>query len=125
MRGPYSDMKGPALPQRLRHRIDVQELVTVQDSDTGAVTEAWASILQSDEPLIPAAIYPLSGREYVAAEAIQAQVNTRITIRYRADVIPSMRVLHESVTYNIKAVLPDPTLRRHITLMCESGVNAG
>jgi SPP1 family predicted phage head-tail adaptor len=118
-------MKAVELPQRLRHRIDVQELITIQDSDTGAITEAWASILQSDEPLIPAAIYPLSGREYVAAEAIQAQVNTRITIRYRADIIPSMRVLHEAVTYNIRAVLPDPTLRRHINLMCESGVNAG
>jgi hypothetical protein len=33
--------------------------------------------------------------------------------------------LHDGLAYNIKAVLPDPTLRRYLTLMCESGVNDG
>ena len=36
-----------------------------------------------------------------------------------------MRVTHDGKAYNIRAVLPDPTLRRHLTLMCESGVNHG
>jgi len=31
-----------------------------------------------------------------------------------------MRITHDGNTYNIKAVLPDPTARRHLTLMCES-----
>lgn len=118
-------MKLAELPQRLRHRIDIQELITTQDSDTGAVTEAWASILSSDEPLIPAAVYPLSGREFVAAEAIQARVSTRITMRYRPGILPTMRVTHGADTYNIRAVLPDPTLRRHINLMCDSGTDNG
>jgi head-tail adaptor len=33
-----------------------------------------------------------------------------------------MRVNHDGTLYNIRAVLPDPTLKRHITLMCETGI---
>lgn len=110
---------------RLRHRIDVQEFTVSTDSESGAVSEAWQSILATDEPLIAAEIMPMSGKEFVAARSIQAGVNTKITIRYRSDVIPAMRAVHDGLIYNIRAVLPDPTLRRHMTLMVESGVNDG
>lgn len=110
---------------RLRHRVDIQNFTTVQDSETGAVEDTWVSLLSSDDPLIPAEIMPMSGREFIAAQSIQAGVNTKITIRWREDVQPRMRVEHLGTFYNILAVLPDPTLRRHITLMCSSGVNDG
>lgn len=113
------------LAPRLRHRVDIQDFTSVQDSETGAVTDAWVSLLSSEDQPIPAEIYPLSGREFVAAQAVQAGVTTKITIRYRSDVAARMRVVHGSDVYNIKAVLPDPTLRRHLTLMCEVGVNEG
>lgn len=108
----------------LRHRVDIEAFGVTLDSE-GAQVEDWTSILGSDEPLLPAEIVPLSGREFVAAQAVQAGVTTRITIRWRADVKPAMRVVHDADVYNIKAVLPDPTLRRHLTLMCETGVNDG
>lgn len=110
---------------RLRHRVDIQNVTFTQDPVTGDMADGWATIRANDEPLIPAEIMLMSGREFVAAQAIQAGVNTKITIRWRDDVKPIMRVIHEGVTYNIKAVLPDPTLRRHITLMCEGGINLG
>ncbi len=114
------------LTQRLRHRIDIQALTVTQDEDTGAQAEDWQTIRDSNEPdLIPAAIEPLSGREFIAAQAVQAGVNTRITLRWRAGLEPSMRVVHEGDLYNIRAILPDPTLRRHVNLMCERGVNNG
>lgn len=108
----------------LRHRVDIEEFGVALDSE-GAQVEEWNSILSSDEPLLPAEIVPLSGREFVAAQAVQAGVTTRITIRWRSDVKPSMRVVHDGGIYNIRAVLPDPTLRVHLTLMCETGVNEG
>lgn len=117
------------LAQQLRHRIDIEALtVAIQDNDdeAGEQVEAWQSIRGSTEPeLIPAAIAPLSGREFLAAAAIQAGCDTRITIRHRAGVIPSMRVVHAGTVYDIKAVLPDGSLRRHLTLMCWSGPNEG
>jgi SPP1 family predicted phage head-tail adaptor len=107
----------------LRHRVTIEALVTTIDENTGAQSEAWVVF----GPLagIWAEIVPLSGREFLAAAAQQAGVNTRITIRHREGIEPSMRVLHGEDVYNVKAVLPDPTLRRHVTLMCERGVNQG
>lgn len=106
---------------RLRHRVDIQNFASVQDSNTGAVTDTWTDVFES----IAAEIMPMSGREFVAAQSIQAGVNTKITIRYVDGVQPRMRVVHGSNIYNIRAVLPDPTLKRHLTLMAEVGVNEG
>jgi SPP1 family predicted phage head-tail adaptor len=110
---------------RLRQRVDIEEFDISQDDDTGAITEAWVSIRASDEDLMAAEVWPMSGREFIAAASIQAGVNTKITIRYRSDVRPKMRVVHGTDYYNIKAVLPDPKFRSHLTLMCETGVNEG
>ena len=108
-----------SLAHRLRHRVTIEQLATTRD-EFGGVVEAWGTVA-----IVPAEVWPLSGREFVAAQAEQAGVTTRITIRYQAGIEPAMRVTHDGKTYNIKAVLPDPTLRRHLTLMCESGVNHG
>lgn len=108
----------------LRHRIDIQRKVIEIDSD-GIRREEWETIRQPDEALIPAAIVPLSGREFVAAQAVQAGVTTRINVRVRPGIKPAMRIVHGDEIYNIRAVLPDPTLRRHLTIMAEMGVNDG
>lgn len=114
------------LAPRLRHRVDIYALVVDHSADNGAITEDWATIRTSDEPdLIPAEIVPLSGREFIAAASVQAGVTHRITVRWRPDMKPSMRVVHEGEFFNIRAILPDPTLRRHLSLMCEVGVNEG
>lgn len=109
------------LAPRLRHRVTIQNFVSTQDGTTGAVTDTWKNVSTD----VPAEIWPMSGREFVAAQSIQAGVTTKITIRYVDGVEPRMRVVHGSDIYNIKAVLPDPSLRRHLTLMCEVGINAG
>lgn len=106
---------------RLRHRVDIQNFATTQDSNTGAVVDAWTDF----DTDVPAEIMPMSGREFLAAQSIQAGVNTKIVIRYQDGVLPRMRVVHGSTIYNIQAVLPDPSLKRHLTLMCEAGVNNG
>ena len=108
-----------SIAHRLRRRITI-ELKTAGADAWGQPVETWETV-----SIVPAEVWPLSGREFVAAQAEQAGVTTRITIRYQAGIEPAMRVTHDGKTYNIKAVLPDPTLRRHITLMCESGVNNG
>ena len=108
-----------SLAHRLRHRVTIEQKTAGADA-WGQPVETWETVA-----IVPAEVWPLSGREFVAAQAEQAGVTTRITIRYQAGIEPAMRVTHDGKTYNIKAVLPDPTLRRHITLMCESGVNNG
>lgn len=107
-------------PGRLRHRGDIERPATVQDPVTLALRDTWATFATG----VPAEVVPLSGREFIAAQAEQAGVTTRITIRYLVGVLPEMRFRHLGVAYNIKAVLPDPTFRKHLTLMCEAGVPA-
>lgn len=119
-----------ALAHRLRHRVDVQHRVESVDPVSGARSHAWQTIRGAAEPLLPAEIVPLSGREFVAAQSVQAGVTTRITMRQHAAMPHAaadavMRVVHGAEVYNIRAVLPDSSLMRHVTLMCEAGVNAG
>ncbi len=108
-----------SIAHRLRHRVTIEQRTQTRD-EWGGVVESWDTVT-----IVPAEVYPLSGREFVAAQATQADVTTKITIRYQAGIEPAMRVTHDGSIYNIRAVLPDPTLRRHLTLMCETGVNNG
>ena len=103
-----------SLAHRLRHRVTIEQKTAGADA-WGQPVETWETVA-----IVPAEVWPLSGREYIAAQAEQAGVTTKITIRYQAGIEPAMRITHDGKTYNIKAVLPDPTARRHLTLMCES-----
>lgn len=109
------------LTPRLRHRITLQSQVLTQDAVTGEALVAWTNFV-ADEP---AEVVPLSGREFIQSGANQAAVDTRMTIRWRSGVVPTMRAVFDSQNYQIKAVLPDPTNRRWLTLMVERGVNDG
>jgi SPP1 family predicted phage head-tail adaptor len=106
------------LAPKLRHRIDIQQYVEVQDSD-GARDHTWVTVHND----LPAEIAPLSGRQFIAAAQQQEPVTTRITVRYQSDITELMRVVHGADVYNIRAVLPDPSLRRWLTLMCQKGVS--
>lgn len=107
---------------RLRHRVSIEALVIGLDTD-GATEEQWVDQFGK---LLPAEIVALSGRELIAAQAVQSRVATRIRMRWREGIEPSMRVVHRGLAYNVEAVLPDPDSgRRWITLNCSSGVNAG
>lgn len=98
----------------LRHRIILQRNAAVQDQTTGELVPLWI-----DVATVWAQIVPLSGREFIAAQATQAGVTARIVIRAR-DVDPAMRVVHGADIYNIHAVLPDPVSgREYVTLMAE------
>lgn len=107
---------------RLRHRVRVEDLVTVLDSN-GASEEDWADVFGR---LLPAEIKPLSGNELLAAAATQSKVTTRIVMRYRAQARARMRVVHRETLYNIEAVVPDPESGfTWMTLHCSTGVSEG
>lgn len=106
---------------RLRHRVTIEAQQHAQDPTTGEITVTWQPHLSS----VPAEIVPLSGREFLSAQAGQAEITARATIRWVSGIEPTMRVVHEGRNFNIRAVLPDPTFRKHITLMLAEGVNDG
>ena len=109
---------------KLRHRIAIQEYQFIeQDPSTGEEKRDWASIHECW-----AAIEPVSAREFVAAQAAQSKVTTRITIRYADDIDASMRVVHvkrgKQKVYNIEGILADKDSGlEYLTLVCSEGVS--
>jgi SPP1 family predicted phage head-tail adaptor len=104
---------------KLRHQVALQTRTETQDDDTGVITQGWA-----DLATVWARVEPLSAREFIASQATQAKVTARVTIRYRDDVVPTMRLVHRGQTYNIEGVLPDKDSGlEYLTLACSSADN--
>jgi SPP1 family predicted phage head-tail adaptor len=106
---------------KLRHHVSLQKPVKTQNPSTGAVVNSWQETAK-----LWAEVAPLSAREFVAAQATQSEVTTRITIRFRSDVTPKHRIVYAGKIYNIEGVLADDKSGRdYLTLPCSEGVNDG
>jgi len=111
---------------RLRHRITIQRPKITQDPATGQTTTRWLDVASD----VPAAIEPLSVREFIASQQMQSEISTRIVIRYREGLTAQMRILHvkRGVTqvYNPQGWLADPESGvEYLTAPCSLGVNSG
>jgi SPP1 family predicted phage head-tail adaptor len=116
------------LAQRLRHRVEIQEKVEGQDSETGDLSHSWATVyLDPNTPLdaVPAEVLTGPGREFNAANAKQAEADARITLRWFPGLLPTMRVVWQSLPYDIISIETDATGRREYRLRCKEGVNDG
>lgn len=108
---------------KLRHRIDFQALSEVQDPASGEMLPGWETVW----PKVPASVTPLSARDLIAAQAAQSEASARVVIRYRAGVLPTMRIIHRGEVYDIKGpALPDPDSGlEYLTILVAKGVNDG
>ena len=105
-----------------RHRIDIQDWVAVRDPETGGFTESWVTVFAN----VPARIADASGREFLAAEAIQSEIVCRMTIRARPGLNAKQRILHNGDIYNVHAWLRDQDSGRdYLSAPCSRGVNEG
>lgn len=102
---------------QLRHRVTIQT-ATETANGFGELVRSWATYAT-----VWAAVEPLSGREYLQGRQVQGSVTTKIRIRERSGVTERMRVSWGSHTYDIEAVLRDPTNAREIVLMCSEVVS--
>ena len=107
---------------KLRHRVTFQSPGTTQDPVTGEMVQGWATTWDK----VPASVEPLSVKDFIASSATQSSLSARIVIRYRAGVLPSMRILHRGAIYNIQGVMPDADSGlEYLTLAVSAGVNDG
>lgn len=108
---------------KLRHRVDFQALGVVQDPASGEMVTGWSTIWTK----VPAAVEPLSARDMIAAQAAQSEATARVVIRYRAGVLPTMRIIHRGEVYDIKGpALPDQgSGMEYLTIVVAKGVNDG
>lgn len=98
---------------RLNRRCVVQQPGTAQD-ELGQPIPGW-----TDVATVWGDIRMKSGLESIKAGAPVSVVAASIRIRYRAGVNAGMRVMHNLVAYEIKAVMPDVSGRVFLDLACE------
>jgi SPP1 family predicted phage head-tail adaptor len=96
----------------LRNRVTLQQQINTQNA-IGELTQQWL-----DVATVSASVLDVNGREYVTANAIENPVDCKITIRHRKGVVPAMRVVRGTDTYNIQAVLNPSGKRDYLVLMC-------
>ena len=104
---------------KLRHKITIQEYTASRDS-FGAEVEGW-----SDKASVFASVTPMSGKEYFASQQLNAEVTTKITIRYLAGITPKMRVMFGNRIFEILSVLNFEERKIELNLMCKESVPDG
>ena len=111
-------MKKRDLMGQMRQRIALQAK-TITKSE-GIPLESWTTVA-----IVWAAVSDISGKEYFQAGAMQSEVTTRIKIRYRTGITPSMRVLYGSRVFQILSVIDKDERHRVIELMCKEVIPGG
>lgn len=108
---------------KLRHRIDFQQAVLVQDTETGEMIPGWSTVRDK----VPASFEPLSARDVFAAKAAQSEATVRFVIRYWSGLLPTMRIIHRGAIYSISGQpLPDQKSGLdYLTILASTGVSDG
>lgn len=99
---------------KLDQRVTVERFTSTVD-DWGTPIESWAPLFTCW-----AAVEPLVGREYIAAQAAQSEVTARIRMRFRPWMTAQDRVIHDGKTYNIVSVIDVRSEHRELVLMCKA-----
>ena len=97
---------------RLDKRTTLQ-VASIARDDNGQPIETFANVAE-----IWAAIEPIRGREYFAAQQVSANTTHRVTIRYRAGVSVQNRILFGSRVFRIESVINPQERSERIELMC-------
>jgi SPP1 family predicted phage head-tail adaptor len=105
-----------ALSLQLNQKIRIEQKSVTRNA-IGEEVVSWTLLC---EPW--AAADPIRGREFFAAGGMQSESMTRFVIRYRSDIIETMRVVWRSEHYNINSVIDPKGSRRTLELMTTKGL---
>lgn len=106
---------------RLQHRVQLQSFLPTRGPDTLEELGSWSTFAT-----VWAHIEPVSVRDFQQSAADQVEISARVTLRYRADFTPQMRIVHRGKFYNPAGLLPDKVSGlEYVTLPCSEGVNDG
>lgn len=99
---------------QLDQRVTVERFTSTED-ELGQPIETWAPLFTCW-----AAVEPLTGREYLAAQAAVSEVTARIRMRFRPWMTAQDRVIHEGTVYQIQSVIDVRSENRELHLMCKA-----
>ena len=104
----------PAGP--LRERIAIEQESNVSDGQGGS-TLSWTNVCT-----VFARVSPLRGQERLQAMQVQDETVHKITIRFRDDITPKMRVVWRSRIMNIRDVTNPDEKKKYLQLTVEDNV---
>ena len=99
---------------QLDQRVTVERFSRTED-ELGQPIESWAPLFTCW-----AAVEPLTGREYLAAQAAVSEVTAKIRMRFRPWMTAQDRVIHNGITYGIQSVIDVRSEHRELHLMCKA-----
>lgn len=107
------------LVNRLNKRITI--LRPIGPDDPPPQTDKYGQPLDDWIPVATlwAAIEPLRGREFFAAQAEHAEVTTRIRIRYREGIDRTMIVSYGGTEFEVLYIIHPEFSKRELQLMCK------
>ena len=100
---------------QLDQRISVERLQGGVDELGQPLPDTWAPLFTCW-----AAVEPLTGREYLAAQAAVSEVTAKIRMRFRPWMTAEDRVIHEGTIYNIVSLIDVRSENRELVLMCKA-----
>lgn len=104
-------------PGKMRHRITFQRFTGSLD-DYGDPLQAddshWA-----DVATVWAAIDPISGREFYAAEQSQSEVSHKVRCRYRSGLNTAMRINFGKRRFSIISIIDWEERHESLLIMCK------
>ncbi len=98
---------------KLRHQVTIKKPIETQNA-YGEPEVRWQDIAT-----VWAQVEPLRGREYFASKQMVAEVEVRITIRYRSDVTAKMKIAKGTDDYLIETIINVMERNRELQLMCK------
>ena len=100
---------------QLDQRVTVERLQGGVDELGQPLPDTWAPLFTCW-----AAVEPLVGREYLAAQAAVSEVTAKIRMRFRPWMTAEDRVIHDGTIYNIVSVIDVRSGGRELVLMCKA-----
>lgn len=110
-------------PGELRDLIEIQEDRSQQQTGTGQTVPVWVTLpALDDSPLHRAKVESLTGRELELAQQINAQMNVKVTLRWRPGLKPHMRGRKFDTAsvrvFNFEAIKDVGERRRRLEILC-------
>lgn len=103
----------------LNRRITIQQRSSTPDS-YGQQSGAWTDVVTCW-----AGIEPLTGRELLAAQAVNTENTHQVKLRYRTGITAAMRVVYQGRLFNILSVIDPDTAHVALHLLCSEGLTQG
>ncbi len=106
-------------PGQLRERVTIESRTTTLDG-FGQNVAAWTALAT-----VWAQALPLRGREFFSAAQVQQERSVKFTLRYRPDIVPTMRLVWRGQPHDITGVIDLGGQREWLEVIALAGVKDG